>query len=250
MPQNIASISLFLPAFNDERTIGTLVEAAIGLLDSLTSDYEVIVINDASTDSTGQVLDQLASTSPRVRIIHHPRNLGYGGALRTGFSTATKELIFYTDGDGQYDLTEISNLLPLMTDDVDVVNGYKIKRQDNFGREIAGALYGRFARLLFRIPIRDVDCDFRLIRRRALQRVTLASNSGAICVELVHKLCVTGSTFREVPVSHLPRLHGRSQFFKPARIAKTIFDVFRLWWSERVSSQFFYDKSRTAVPDQ
>lgn len=248
MPLNPASISVFLPAFNDEAAIGELVSEALILLKSLTNDYEVIVINDGSTDSTAAVLDELAIDSEHIRIIHHPSNLGYGAALRTGFSNAGKDLIFYTDGDGQYDVKELALLLPLMTDEVDVVNGYKIKRQDDRYRAVSGAIYKTLARWFFRLPIRDVDCDFRLIRRRALQRISLSASSGAICVELVHKLAAAGCTFREVPVHHYERPHGRSQFFTPRRIAHTVLEFFALWWNVVVSGYFVFGKARPAKP--
>ena len=247
MPLNPASISVFLPAFNDEATIGELVSEALVLLKSLTKDYEVIVINDGSTDSTASVLDELAIGSEHIRIIHHRSNLGYGAALRTGFSNARKDLIFYTDGDGQYDVRELVLLLPLMTDNVDVVNGYKIKRQDDRYRAVSGAIYNALARWFFRLPVRDVDCDFRLVRRRALQRISLSASSGAICVELVHKLASAGCVFREVPVHHYERPHGRSQFFTPRRIAHTVLEFFALWWNV-VVSRFVFGKASAAKP--
>src|SRR2546426_3251450 len=229
MPLNPTSISVFLPAFNDETTIGELVSEALILLKSLTNDYEIIVINDGSTDSTAAVLDELASASDHIRIIHHPRNLGYGAALRRGFKNAGKDLIFYTDGDGQYDVKELALLLPLMTDEVDVINGYKIKRQDDRYRAVSGAIYNIVARWFFRLPVRDVDCDFRLIRRRALQRVSLSASSGAICVELVHKLAAAGCTFREVPVNHFERPHGGSRSFTRRALAQPVLDFFAFW---------------------
>ncbi len=248
MPLTAASISVFLPAFNDEATIGKLVSQALVVLKSLTDDYEVIVINDGSTDSTATVLDELAATSQHIKIIHHSQNLGYGGALRAGFNSATKDLIFYTDGDGQYDVRELALLLPLMTDEVDLVNGYKIKRKDNLGRAISGAMYGALAHVFFSIPIRDVDCDFRLLRRRAIQQIALTSSSGAICVELIHKLHAAGCVFREVPVQHYERPHGQSQFFTPRRIAHTVLEFFALWWNVVASKYFVFGKTRPAKP--
>lgn len=244
MPQNCDSITVFFPALNDEATIGKLVIDALTLLKSVTGDYEVIVINDGSTDATGAILDQLASNSGNIKVVHHPVNLGYGGALRTGFRSASKNLIFYTDGDGQYDAKEMSLLLPLMTDGVDVVNGYKIKRQDDRHRAVTGALYSALSRLFFRLPIRDVDCDFRLIRRAAMQRISLTASSGAICVELVHKLSSAGCIFREVPVHHYPRIHGRSQFFTARGVARTLFDFVVLWWSLVILKHLAFSKPR------
>ena len=222
-------ISVFFPAYNDEASIAGLVGDALALLPELTDDFEVIVVNDGSTDATRAVLDGLERELPRLRVVHHESNRGYGGALRTGFASATKELIFYTDGDGQYDVRELARLRPLLREGVDIVNGYKIKRADGWQRKALGAAYNRLAHLLFSIPIRDVDCDFRLIRRRVVGRVELVSSSGSICVELVHKLQRAGCVFAEAPVHHYPRAHGRSQFFTPARVARTALELLSLW---------------------
>jgi glycosyltransferase involved in cell wall biosynthesis len=195
----------------------------------MTDDYEVIVVNDGSSDRTAEVLDELARALPRLRVIHHPRNRGYGGALRSGFEHATKDLVFYTDGDGQYDVREMATLVPLMTEEVDVVNGYKIKRSDDRRRIVLGAIYKFLARLMFSLPIRDVDCDFRLIRREAIQSIELVSTSGVVCTEMIYKLHRAGCRFAETPVHHYPRLHGQSQFFTMGRVMHTGYDFLKLW---------------------
>ena len=223
------SISAFFPAFNDAEAISVVLQSALEVLPRLTDDYEVLVIDDGSTDATAQVLAQFALTCPELKIVHHARNMGYGAALRSGFAHSTKDLIFYTDGDGQYDARELSTLHECLTGGVDVVNGFKVKRADQRHREVLGGIYNRLARRLFRLPIRDVDCDFRLLRRSALERISLGASSGAICVELVHKLHTAGCVFAEAPVTHSPRLHGKSQFFRPRSVAKTMFDFFVLW---------------------
>jgi len=222
-------VSLFFPAFNDENSIAKLVREALAVAPQITGDYEVIVVNDGSSDGTAAVLDELASKTPRLRVIHHPRNRGYGGALRSGFENATKDLVFYTDGDGQYNVREITKLLPLMTEEVDIVNGYKLKRSDNRRRIVLGAIYKFLARWMFGLPIRDVDCDFRLIRREAIQSIELTSTSGVVCTEMVYKLRAAGYRFAETPVHHYPRLHGQSQFFTLRRVAQTGYDFFKLW---------------------
>ncbi|MBO0724343.1 MAG: glycosyltransferase family 2 protein [Blastocatellia bacterium] len=222
-------LSVFFPAFNDEDSIARLIHEALEVAPRITNDYEVIVVNDGSSDGTAAALNDLASKEPRLRVIHHPRNRGYGGALRSGFESATKDLIFYTDGDGQYDVRELANLAPLMIEDVDVVNGYKIRRSDSRRRIVLGGIYKFMARWMFGLPIRDVDCDFRLMRREAIQSVTLTSTSGVICTEMIYKLTKAGYRFAETPVHHYQRLHGQSQFFTLRRVAKTGYDFFRLW---------------------
>lgn len=229
-PQNEPGISVFFPAFNDAGSIAELVSMALVILPTMTADYEVIVVNDGSTDATADVLDRLASTNPHVRVVHHERNLGYGAALQTGFRNATRELVFYTDGDGQYDVRELSTLRRLLTDEVDVVNGYKIKRSDAPSRKLLGGIYNQTARLMFHLPIRDVDCDFRLIRRQRVEEIEISSSTGAVCVELVSKLHRSGCTFAEAPVGHYPRLHGNSQFFTYRRVLDTAVDFSLLWW--------------------
>jgi glycosyltransferase involved in cell wall biosynthesis len=223
------SISVFFPAFNDQGSIAVVVGKAFELLPLLTDDYEVIVVNDGSSDGTAAVLDDLQRRYTRLTVIHHERNRGYGGALQTGFANASKDLVFYTDGDGQYDVNELANLVPLMVDGVDVVNGFKIKRSDNMRRIVLGEIYKFLARHMFALPIRDVDCDFRLMRREAIQEIELKSHSGVVCAEMIYKLTRAGRKFTEVPVNHYPRLHDRSQFFTFSRVARTAFDFFALW---------------------
>jgi glycosyltransferase involved in cell wall biosynthesis len=195
------------------------------LLPTLSHDYEVIIVNDGSTDRTSLIADELERDSPFVSVVHHARNAGYGFALRSGFAHASKELIFYTDGDGQYDTGDLPKLWERLTDDIDVVNGFKLKRADTATRRILGGVYNQFVHLLFRLPVRDVDCDFRLIRRERMQQIELASASGAICVELIAKLQRAGCRFDEVGVHHLPRTNGRSQFFTVRRIIATMIEL-------------------------
>jgi glycosyltransferase involved in cell wall biosynthesis len=221
---------VFFPCYNDSRTIEDLVVEAERQLQRLTNDYEIIVVNDGSTDDSAGVLRSLAARMPRLTVITHERNRGYGGALRSGFAAASKELVFYTDGDGQYDVSELPVLLMLLTDDTDFVNGIKMTRQDPAYRVHAGNVHMFFMRWLFWLPINDVDCDYRLIRRRVLEGVQLRSNSGSICVELVKQAQRAGAGFREVSVHHYPRKWGESQFFKPGRIIKTYLHIAVIWF--------------------
>ena len=169
---------MFFPAYNDGGTIASLVILAVQVAGRLTPDFEVIVVNDGSTDSTREILDELARTYPRVRVIHHAGNRGYGAALRTGFAAATKDLVAYTDGDAQYDPAELEVLWNRMTPDADMVTGYKIRRSDPWHRVVIGRVYHHTVRLLFRLRVRDVDCDFRLMRREIFDRVKLGKGHG------------------------------------------------------------------------
>ena len=223
------SLSVFFPAYNDSGTIASLVITALRAAASLTPDYEVIVVNDGSTDRTGEILAELARVYPRLRVVTHQVNRGYGGALRTGFATASKEIIFYTDGDAQYDPAEMVALWPKMTGEVDLVNGYKISRADPLHRIVIGRIYHHTVKVLFGLSVRDVDCDFRMMRRTIFDRVHLEKNSGVICLEMMRKIEDAGFRIVEVPVHHYHRAHGKSQFFNFRRIARTGVDVFKLW---------------------
>ena len=226
-----AGLSVFFPAYNDSGTIASMVIRAVQTASALTPDYEVIVVNDGSSDATPAIIDELARTYPHVRAVHHPRNRGYGGALQTGFRSATKELIFYTDGDAQYDPSELAVLWERLSADADLVNGYKISRSDPLHRIVIGRIYHHIVKTLFGLTVRDVDCDFRLMRRTIFERINLEKNSGVICLEMMKKITDAGFRIAEVPVHHYHRAFGKSQFFNFRRIAKTAVDVLRLWFA-------------------
>ena len=229
-PQPVPPLSVFFPAYNDAQSIPGLVQKTFATLAEHATDYEVIVVNDGSQDDTGAVLRQLAATyGPHLRIVEHPVNRGYGAALRSGFAAATKEFVFYTDGDGQYDVTELPLLLEKLDPTVGLVNGFKLERHDPWHRVCIGTIYNQFARLLFGIRLRDIDCDFRLIRRELLQQLNLESDTGTICVELVRKIELTRWKVVEVGVHHYPRLHGRSQFFRLPSLFRTFRQLLALY---------------------
>jgi glycosyltransferase involved in cell wall biosynthesis len=224
-------LSVFFPAYNDSGTIASLVITALRSARKLTPDFEVIVVNDGSADNTAEILDELARTYPQVRIVHHPENRGYGGALRTGFATATRELVFYTDGDAQYDPSEMEVLWRQFGDEVDLVNGYKISRSDPLHRIVIGRIYHHTVKILFGLRVRDVDCDFRMMRRSIFDKVHLEKNSGVICLEMMKKITDAGFRIAEVPVHHYHRAYGKSQFFNFRRLGRTAIDVFKLWFA-------------------
>ena len=224
------SISAFFPAYNDGGTIGSLVVTTLHTLAELTDDYEVIVVENGSTDYTVEVLRELERQYDHFRALTHREALGYGGALRVGFANCSKELIFYTDGDAQYDPREIKLLLPAMTADVDVVNGWKLERHDPLHRIVIGRMYHHFVKFMFGFKLRDVDCDFRLLRREVFDVIDLESPDGTICLELVKKLQDAGFKFAEVPVHHYHRTYGKSQFFNFRRLSRVLPHVAWLWW--------------------
>lgn len=226
------SISVFFPAYNDEHTIGTLVRRTLAFLPKYFDDYEVIAVNDGSRDATAAVLEGLRLEFPeRFRVITHQTNKGYGGALQSGFAAASKELVFYTDGDGQYDPLELRSLIRLMSPSVGFVNGYKLDRRDPWHRVALGYLYNHFARFIFGIQLRDIDCDFRLIRRSLIDDVSLTCTSGTVCVELVKKLELCPYLVEEVGVHHYARRHGRSQFFRLRSLITTFYQLMSLYVS-------------------
>jgi glycosyltransferase involved in cell wall biosynthesis len=237
-PQRLSSLSIFFPCYNDGGTIASLVLAALETARQFTNDYEVIVVDDGSTDMSRDILRQLKEEFPQhVKLVFHERNRGYGGALRSGFATASKDWVFYTDGDAQYDPRELSLLVEKVRPDVDVVQGCKIKRHDPLHRIVIGKLYHYMMKLMFNLKIRDVDCDFRLIRKSVLDRIQLTQDSGVICLELVRKLQSAGARFEEVGVSHYFRMYGKSQFFNFRRIAAVGVGVARWWWKLMVTGK-------------
>jgi glycosyltransferase involved in cell wall biosynthesis len=226
--ENRPSISAFFPMYNDAGTVKLMVTKLKEVLSKLTDDFEIIMVNDCSPDNSGEIADSLAKEDERLKVIHHPKNRGYGGALKSGFKNATKDLIFYTDGDAQYDVYELEKLYPHINE-YDVVNGYKTNRADGKIRKIIGTLYNQGIKLAFRLKVRDVDCDFRLMKRSIFNNITLKTDTGMICVEMMKKIENNKHTIKNIPVTHYDRIHGKSQFFKPKRVLKTLGGLINLW---------------------
>jgi glycosyltransferase involved in cell wall biosynthesis len=252
MPQPAISkpgLTVFFPAYNDSGTIASLVITALQTARALTPDCEVIVVDDGSADATAQIADELARTYPEVKVVHHGRNRGYGGALQSGFKAATRELVFYTDGDAQYDPSEMTRLWEALDDNVDLVNGYKISRSDPLHRIVIGRVYHHTVKLLFGLNVRDVDCDFRLLRRSIFEQVSLEKTSGVICLEMMKKIQDAGFRIAEVPVHHYHRAHGKSQFFNFRRLFKTAIDVAKLWVALVVRREHLRAEPRGLSPE-
>ena len=230
MQEKSNSLTIFFPCYNDAGTIGSMIAAADQVASEFTTDYEIIVVDDGSTDSSRPLLEAIQQKRPKLQLIFHGENRGYGAAIRSGIAAATKTLLFYTDGDGQYDVFELKKLLPIMQEGIDVVNGYKIFRHDPLYRVVIGIVYLRLMRLLFNFRLRDIDCDFRLLRRSVFEKIELKHDSGVICLEMIKKLELMGCRFAEYPVHHFHRSYGKSQFFRLGRLTKTLWNILKLWW--------------------
>ena len=228
--KRLSSLSVFFPCYNDAGTIPTMVIRAAQAARQVTDDFEIIVLDDGSHDDSVQVLAEVQCAIPELRVVEHDQPWGYGGNLRAGIAAATKEWVFYTDGDAQYDARELGVLVEALRPDVDVVNGWKIKRRDPAHRIWIGMAYQYFVKLAFGLSIRDVDCDFRLMRRSIFDVVQLEGVHGEITFELVKKIQDAGFRFAEAPVHHYYRQYGQSQFFNMPRVARTLRDLVRWWW--------------------
>ncbi len=233
----VGSVSAFFPCYNDRDAIGKMVRDVHGALSKLVDDFEVIVVNDGSKDDSLQVLQALAAELPALRVIDHEVNRGYSGALQSGFAASTKQWVFYTDGDAQYDASEIDRLVAAVRQDTDVVQGFKMGRGDPLYRKVIGRVYHHTVKRLFNLHVRDTDCDFRLIRHDLVRRVPLTSTSGTICVEMMRGYERVGARFVQVGVSHYDRPHGKSQFFRLPAIARSARQLFELWWRLVVRKQ-------------
>lgn len=237
-PGKSTGVSIFYPCYNDWGSMGSMIHFTVQTAEKLGLDYEINIIDDGSDAHTLELLDEIQNRFDNVGVVYHEENKGYGGALRSGFMAGTKEWIFYTDGDAQYDVREMENLIDEISDGVDVVQGYKITRHDPLHRIIIGRIYHTIVKITFGLKLRDVDCDFRLIRRSVFDAIELKSNSGVICAEMMTKIQREGFNIKEVPVHHFQRAHGKSQFFNFRRIARVVWQLQKLWWSNVLYYRF------------
>ena len=225
----VDELSVVLPAFNEEPNIERVVRSVVAYLDELPIDYEILPVNDGSADGTAAILDRLAKELPLVRPQHHPKNRGYGAALRTGFDAAEKRFIFYMDGDGQFDIKDLAVILPLATDEDHIVTGYRIERRDPFIRKLNAYLFGRnLVRLLLNVRVRDLNCAFKLIPRKVLRSIQLESTGALINAELYGRAVRRGFGIKEVGVHHYPREAGVQTGAHLSVIVRAFYDLFRL----------------------
>lgn len=220
-------ISFFFPACNEEETVEELALRADKVLREITSEYEVIIVDDGSTDKTPQIADRLASENRRIRVVHHPQNRGYGTALRSGFAAAKLDLVFYTDGDLQFDVAELPLLIPLI-EDADIVSAYKKRRMDSWERKVVSWVYNKSLRIFFDLPFRDVNCGFKLYRREIFSKIELKSTRGLIDAEVLLKARKAGYRIVQIGVTHFKRRKGGSRY-RIREIVMTMAQMFQLW---------------------
>jgi glycosyltransferase involved in cell wall biosynthesis len=217
-------ISIFFPAYNEEGNIESAVRSAVEVLSEICSDYEVLVINDASTDRTGEIADALARGNPKVRVIHHPENRQLGGAMRTGLNQATKDLVAYVDADNPVDLKEITRALEYM-DSADVVIGYRLNREETLKRAIYSRVYNFLIRVLYGIKVKDVNFSFKIFRRQVLDTIVLKTASSFLDAELLIASKRAGFAIKEIGIRYYPRVAGKSTMASPGVIWKIVCDM-------------------------
>lgn len=222
-----ASITVFFPCYNEQGNVSRVVEQADAVLKRVGADYEILIVDDGSADDTGRIADRIAAANQRVRVVHHGHNQGYGAALQSGIRSATKDLIFYSDGDGQFDLDELPPLLPLMQQ-YDIVAGYRVNRQDNLSRRIMGRLWTRLTCLLFSLKVRDIDCAFKLFKRDVFNHLRMESTGALISTEILARASRAGYTITERGVHHRPRISGRQTGANPRVIWRAFVELLKL----------------------
>lgn len=229
-PKALTSLSLFFPCYNESENIGPMIEQAIRVGEEYGVDYEVVVVDDGSRDNSAQIISNWSQKNPRIRLISHDKNRGYGAALRTGLAACQKDLVFLTDGDQQFHLSDIEKLFSKI-DSCDVVAGYRLSRRDQAHRRINGLVWTKLSRLLFGIPVRDVDCAFKLFRRKCLTGLPLQSDYLLIHAEILARLKRKGFRIQEIGIPHYPRTAGKAHATKPLFMLKSVAELFRLYWS-------------------
>jgi len=222
------SLTVFFPCYNEEENIAVLVRETAGILSTLVKTHEILIVNDGSTDNTGPVADRLSSEYEHVRVIHHRTNQGYGGALISGFANAAYDWVFFTDGDNQFYVQEIGLLLSEI-ENHDVVIGFRKERKDPFHRKLYAKTWNVLIRLFLGLAIKDLNCAFKLIKKSALAGTSLRSSGAMISAELLLRAKLSGARFKEVGVSHKPRLFGRQTGGNPKVILRALVELLRLY---------------------
>lgn len=222
------SLSVFFPCYNEQANVARIVERAIDVLEKLSLDYEIIIVNDGSSDDTGRIADRIAGENCSVKVVHHPSNLGYGAALQSGFRAASKELVFYTDGDGQFDIAEMPPLLPLIKQ-FDIVSCYRLNRQDPLIRKFNAWCWTKLICLLFGLKLRDIDCAFKLYKREIFDRIKMVSDGALIDAEILARASRKGYKIAQRGVHHYPRTAGEQTGANLRVILRAFKELFALY---------------------
>jgi len=223
----MVSISVFFPCYNEQENVGRTVEKALEVMQKLNADFEAIIVDDGSSDGTGRIADEIAGRDGRVKVVHHEGNLGYGAALQSGFNAATKELVFYTDGDGQFDINEMPPLLALM-ERYDIVSCYRLNRQDSLIRKINGWCWTMLVCLMFGLKVRDIDCAFKLYKREIFNKIELSSTGALIDAEILARAARKGYRITQKGVHHYPRTSGEQSGASLRVILRAFKELFKL----------------------
>jgi glycosyltransferase involved in cell wall biosynthesis len=224
-----ASLSAILPAHNEEAAIASTVNDVLHTLGTWMADFEVIVVNDGSHDRTGAILDDIAAANAHLRVIHHTVNQGYGAALVSGFEASCKDLVFFMDSDGQFDIRDLQRFFPLL-EEYDAVLGYRIKRQDTWMRKANAWGWKMLVRQFFGVRVRDVDCAFKLYNGKFFREHRLETRGAMINTEILYKLRRAGYTYTQLGVHHLPRQGGKATGAKPVVILRAFRELFTYAW--------------------
>jgi glycosyltransferase involved in cell wall biosynthesis len=227
----LSSLTIFFPAYNEQDNIRKTLEAALAIGSSVTRQLEILVVDDASGDNTASTVLQLAEDHPEVRLIKHMRNQGYGQAVKTGLQAATGEYVFFADADLQFDLQELAYLVP-HAENYDVVIGYRANRQDSWLRLVNAKGWSILNRIFFDLHVKDIDCAFKLLRREVVQAVPLVSSGAMLSAELLIRLRQQGLSFKEIPVTHYPRVSGIATGARPSVIVKALQEMTQLFFTD------------------
>jgi len=227
-PARLPGLTVFLPSHNEEGNVERVVAGFLAELPRVAEHYEVVVVDDGSRDRTGEIADRLAAENPHVLVVHHAKNLGYGGAVSSGLRSGTQPFLLLLDGDGQFDPAEMSKLTSRI-ENYDVVIGRRARRADNLMRRINGKAWTTLSRTLFGLRITDMDCGFKLFRREAVAGITLRSNSAMITTELMARLAGRNARICEVDVTHLPRVAGEQTGNSPRVVLRAFKEMFELY---------------------
>ena len=224
----LEGLSAFFPAYNEEANVERMVDAFRSVLPQMADDYEIIIVNDGSKDRTREIADRLIKEDRRVRVVHHEKNQSYGAAVRSGIKACTKEYLFFTDGDGQFDVSQLSNLIPLLSG-YDGVIGFRLNRQDPWIRKLNAWAWNRLVRLMFGLKVRDIDCAFKLFHRKVFKDIELESSGAMISTEMLVKIKDKGYRLREIGVLHSPRLAGKQTGANLRVVLRAFKELFRFY---------------------